>query len=843
MAQRRPPRLVRDPGAPEGRTMRRHPKAPAALSALGVAAAAALAGPSPDRGFSTIINIPQDMPSISGGIGSDTQLNLSDGGEILSPFNAGPADGSGVNVEVNILGGLVGPFFQAESGSTINISGGSIGSDFRANFGSTVRVSGGWFGEGLYADNGSTIEFLGGEFQLNGAPVTEFYGLERGDHFTGTLADGAVFIFADAVFNDTEPDRFPFWTNTLTMVALEPADTTPMIVTTGPGPDAGLRAGQSLTLGGDATLRDNFAAVGATLNLDGGSVGDGLEIASTEVNLSGGSIGDAFRAYEGSVVTVSGGTIGEEFKAFDGATVSILGGEVGEDFVASGATVEILGGTLRWGFRARDGATVDILGGSMSGDVDIDDGSTARISGGAFGRGFWVDDESTVHVSGGSFGDGFDAEPGSVLEFSGGEFMLNGAPISDLPAGLAPGDLFTGTLADGTTFLFAHVEHPFYGIVMDAIETAVTLHPVALEPPDTTPTTVLTGPGPTEGLRAGQTLTLGGDATLRNYFAAIGATLNIEGGTAGWGLEVASSEVDISGGSVVGGFRAFDGSHVTISGGSVGRDLRAYSGSEVTISDGSIDYGFEAHDGATVNILGGSVDYGFEAHDQTTVNILGGSVGNGFLAYIGSTVNISGGSVGREFGAYRSTVNISGGSVGSKFGANSGSTVAISGGSFDGPFTAAYGSVVTISGGSFGERFRAKDGAEVRLIGTSFFADGYPIGGLVPGEPYDVFFRGVTLSGSLADGSGFTIDLNHEDDGESDFVDLGATLTITLLPGPPCPGDLDGNGVVDVFDFAILADWFGAGPGATPDQGDLTGDGWIDAFDFAILAADFGCET
>jgi hypothetical protein len=56
-----------------------------------------------------------------------------------------------------------------------------------------------------------------------------------------------------------------------------------------------------------------------------------------------------------------------------------------------------------------------------------------------------------------------------------------------------------------------------------------------------------------------------------------------------------------------------------------------------------------------------------------------------------------------------------------------------------------------------------------------------------------------------------------------------------------CPGDVDGNGATDIFDFADLADNFGAGPGATREQGDLNGDGFVDVFDFADLADDFGC--
>jgi alpha-amylase len=65
-------------------------------------------------------------------------------------------------------------------------------------------------------------------------------------------------------------------------------------------------------------------------------------------------------------------------------------------------------------------------------------------------------------------------------------------------------------------------------------------------------------------------------------------------------------------------------------------------------------------------------------------------------------------------------------------------------------------------------------------------------------------------------------------------------VEITPAPAPTTPGDVDGDGDTDVFDFAELADHFGAGPGATREQGDLNADGFVDIFDFGILASDFG---
>lgn len=61
-----------------------------------------------------------------------------------------------------------------------------------------------------------------------------------------------------------------------------------------------------------------------------------------------------------------------------------------------------------------------------------------------------------------------------------------------------------------------------------------------------------------------------------------------------------------------------------------------------------------------------------------------------------------------------------------------------------------------------------------------------------------------------------------------------------IVPIPGCPGDINGDGVVNLDDFAILAVNFGSGPGSTLSHGDLNGDGSVNLDDFAILAVNFG---
>ena len=55
-----------------------------------------------------------------------------------------------------------------------------------------------------------------------------------------------------------------------------------------------------------------------------------------------------------------------------------------------------------------------------------------------------------------------------------------------------------------------------------------------------------------------------------------------------------------------------------------------------------------------------------------------------------------------------------------------------------------------------------------------------------------------------------------------------------------CAADVNGDGVVNVADFTILAASFGMQAGATRSQGDVNGDGAVNAADFAVIAGAFG---
>ena len=558
----------------------------------------------------------------------------------------------------------------------------------------------------------------------------------------------------------------------------------------GSGPSPSSSFDSVLNLPGDEAIiaGDDFEGIGgvpeqtAQLNVsDGGVVGEGFVVVSgSEVNISGGSVGEGFVAFSNSEVNISRGFVGEGFRAFS-SEVNISGGSVGGDFNASRSVVNISGGSLGTVFNASSG--------------------------------------SEVNISGGSVGPVFRANTGSDVELIGGEFRLNGANFDGGSISLSSGDVFTGTLADGSAFIFSELS------IDNLVD--VTLTPVSLPPLDTNPiivdAPVVDGPS---GLRAGQELTVVTGGSLGNNFAVVDAMLNNDAGTLGSGLEAYGSEVNINGGTVGQDFNAFSGSVVNISGGSVGNFFDAFSGSEVNIS--------------------------------------GGSVGNFFDAFSGSEVNISGGSVGRLFRA------------------NSGSVVNISGGSVGETFQALSNSEVNISGGSVGERFEARSDSAVNLFGTEFFLNDVLIDDLNLDQAFVITERDQVLSGTLLDDSDFEFDLNSDFPSftnPGDFFPTGALLTVTLVEemfsvddvcsalaagsanlaldangdglldlqdleftlnqAGSLTGDADGNGTVTFADFLALSNSFGSNDAAYS-SGDFNCDGNAAFDDFLILSANFG---
>lgn len=548
-----------------------------------------LTGMSHGQTFSTVVDVPPDVISQFQVFDSDTQINIFDGAT-TPDFSVGRDDGTSANVELNVFGGNVSNI-SVFSGATANISGGEINainlnegatvfitggifsnanssfSDISRNSANpaTAVVSGGLFDSGIAA--GSGVTFLGNEFMLNGVAFNQTsLSLSSSSDptgvLTGTLADGTPFISA--------VQHRGIWDNvTITQTAISPADTPPFVVDNPASviPN-GLRAGQVLTLRDGGAIVNPLIAVGATLNIEGGSVSGGIDVADTIVNISGGSIlGNNLptnEIYARSTVNLTGGQIFGNVRVWDDAQVNLIDGFSSSVFTELGGHVAMSGGSnLR---------------------LDIDPGASAEISGGVIGR-------------------TFQAFSGSDVEFVGGEYKLNGVVIGAGRITLNDGDVLTGTLADGSTFTRLNIDDRLRDTMDNVLLTEVALPSIPAAP------ILINGiKQAPEGLRQGQSATLVDGGQLSRFFSAVDATMQLDGGSVGERLTISGSTVTVTadvGFQVSSTLRyvVLDGGILTHEGGQV-QSTNVYDGGELNILGGELIDGVQILAGGELNFVG-----------------------------------------------------------------------------------------------------------------------------------------------------------------------------------------------------------------------------------------------
>ena len=183
---------------------------------------------------------------------------------------------------------------------------------------------------------------------------------------------------------------------------------------------------------------------------------------------------------------------------------------------------------------------------------------------------------------------------------------------------LSDGDVFTGTRADGSTFIFSPD-----GLSDELVN--VTLAEAPLLPSDPTPifvnTDISNGPA---GLRAGQTLTLQSGGILSDNVSVVDATLNLQSGFTDF-VEAAGSVVNLSNGGLVGTLEAHAGSEVNIDRAEVFDLLLAESGSEVNVNDGGLN-AVGVSDGSILNLSGDTFTRLLVADPGSEVNVSGGLI-------------------------------------------------------------------------------------------------------------------------------------------------------------------------------------------------------------------------
>jgi len=391
-----------------------------------------------------------------------------------------------------------------------------------------------------------------------------------------------------------------------------------------------------------------------------------------------------------------------------------------------------------------------------------------NMAGGTVGADFSVNSGGVLNLSGGSVGIFFRARSGSEVNFFGGEFELNGQPYTASTAILERGtsDILTGTLADGSPFIFSAEA----GDYLDR----VTLIPTTLPPRIATPFIIDASTDPDTiptGLRRGQSLTLREGGTLSSQFAVIDAALRIEGGSNGSirnisrGIEINGSTVDIFGGAFLNTtLDAHANSTVNLSSDTFIEFIRLLSDSQLNMAAGIIET-LAVHNGSSATISGGEVEGELSVDTGGLVRVTGGTIGDGAFLTSNATLILTDGQIGTDLtlrdGA---TVTVIGGKVGERLSVGESSTV-------------------NIAGGIIGQSFNAQPGSTINLVGQSFELDGQPLA-LEPGESTTVSLRDALITGTLADGSPFRFSLNAIRKSKQDYFSPNALLTVRLVPEP-----------------------------------------------------------
>ncbi|TWT85236.1 hypothetical protein Pla123a_00420 [Posidoniimonas polymericola] len=741
-----------------------------ALACAGLAASAC--AQSDPAGFTNVYNI--DFISRLSSVGSDTQINLLEGGMLYDRIQVGSFSPPGSNIELNLLGGSSLIRIDAYSGSVTNLVEGSVGGQAYFYEGSVLNVLGGRFSAQLWAQPGSEVNIHSGEV-------------------TGSLT-----AYDRSVVN---------------------------VFGSGFGDQVNIQPGASVNLSGGAL--GNRARLDGRLDLSAGSLGSDAAVAGV-VTISGGSVGDRLKMSPGAVVAVSGGRVGDRLNAA-GGTLDWSGGGIGDylvvgpdallnlaggefylgglpvvglntagdsltldlpanavltgvladgtpfalspsdgDLVTAGtltlhyaetppappgvvaaapdllglraAQVVVLGdgdalgdnfnagrlSTIIQGAGSIIGANLELVdanmvmvGGTLGDDADAFDGAELTVSGGQVGNRMQVHSGGSVKITGGAVGSFLEARSGGRLQISGGELGAGMVVREGGSLTLSGGSVAGGfTVSEGAEVSVLGGEFRLNGATLPA-----------LGAPGGTATVELGDNDVLTGLLADGTLLALSPLDLDSIDAPIQLTTTALPTPIAFERVVDSAEPEtnrlaagqkltlVAGGSLPENFQA-SGGQLRLEGGAVGGDLEAVN-AQITITDGSLGNDADLFSGASLRAEGGQVGSDLQAFYGSSVEVVGGGLILQRFEAIGATVDVSGGRVRSGFSARAGAeVTLSGGAIDSAT-TSDGARVVVQGGDIDGAIVVANGGLLEQQGGGIGSRSRVESGGEAVLSGGS----------------------------------------------------------------------------------------------------------------------------
>tara|TARA_A100001391_G_scaffold142349_1_gene100124 strand:+ start:756 stop:2936 length:2181 start_codon:yes stop_codon:yes gene_type:complete len=259
----------------------------------------------------------------------------------------------------------------------------------------------------------------------------------------------------------------------------------------------------------------------------------------------------------------------------------------------------------------------------------------------------------------------------------------------------------------------------------------------------------------------------------------------------------------VPGGTIPSGATAIS-AFIQLDGGVINRSFAAVQ-SDITMSDGLIKSGMNLLAGTSFQLSGGLVESGSKLADGAEIVIDGGAVEGSVSIYPLSTVHLVSGTIGSADSAF-DTLHVS------------------------------PNSLLLIEGGDVYAALDLSRDATVELVVQSAKLNGIEIS-LEPEVPVIIPDReGALLEVVLADGSDYELVLEDSAPFGVDEIDDDAIVRLRLAKVPPCPADLDPDGILDFFDVSAFLDAFAA----QDPIADFTEDGIYDFFDVSDFLDAFG---